>query len=262
MTRRSKAGGKAVKTRRDKTPTPKRRNAAKVVRGRGSSIADLQEQLDRRSRELQEAQQQQTATADVLKVMSRSTFDLQSVLDTLVELAARLCRAERSEIQLLKDGLLHYVAGYHVSPEHMERMQREPIKLGRGSLTGRVALDRKSEQIIDALLDPSAETVKRARSANARTGLGVPLLREGTPVGVLLLLRIIVEPFTDQEIALAETFAAQALIAIENARLLNELRQSLQQQTATADVLKVISRSTFDLQTVLNTLAEIRRQTV
>ena len=204
--------------------------------------------------ELREALQQQTATADVLKAISRFTFDLQTVLDTLVESAARLCRAERSEIQLLKDGLLQYVAGCRALTEHQERMQREPIKLGRGTLSGRVVLDRKSVQIVDALLDPSPETVQRARSANARTALGVPLLREGTPIGVLILLRIIVQPFTDQEIALAETFADQAVIAIENVRLLNELRESLEQQTATAEVLRVISGSPGDLEPVFNVM--------
>ena len=213
--------------------------------------------------ELRESLQQQTATADVLKVISRSTFDLQTVLDTLVELAARLCRAERSTIRLVKDNLYHAAAMYGHSQQHRERMLREPLNPGRGSIVGRVVLEGKSVHVVDAQADADRELANRSRSGNVRTILGVPLLREGTPIGVLLLQRSVVQPFTDKEIELAETFADQAVIAIENVRLFDEvqartreLSESLQQQTATADVLKVISRSTFDLKTVLNTLVE------
>jgi GAF domain-containing protein len=206
--------------------------------------------------ELRESLQQQTATADVLKTISRSTFDLQTVLDTLVQSAARLCRSDVSTIRLAKDGLYHHVASDGFSPEHKARMAREPVRPDRGSIVGRVALEGKSVHVVDSQLDPNPELANRSRSGNIHTILGVPLQREGTPIGVLLLQRTIVQPFTEKEIGLAETFADQAVIAIENARLLNELRQSLQQQTATADVLKVISRSTFDLQIVLDTLTE------
>ena len=213
--------------------------------------------------ELRQSLQQQTATADVLKTISRSTFDLQTVLDTLVQSAALLCRADRSGIRLAKDGLYHNVASHGYSPEHKARMEREPFKVDRTSVVGRVVLDAKSIHLIDSQTDPNPELVNRSRSGNIRTLLGVPLQREGMPIGVLLLQRSIVQPFTDKEIALVETFADQAVIAIENVRLFEaeqqrtrELTESLEQQTATADVLKLISRSTFDLESVLNTLVE------
>jgi signal transduction histidine kinase len=214
--------------------------------------------------ELRQSLEQQTATADVLKVISRSTFDLQAVLDTLVESATRLCHADRSAIRLAKtDGLYHNVASYGFSPEHRARMEHQPLKVNEDSIVGRVVLRRKSVHLVDSQADPHRELANRSRSGNTHTLLGVPLQREGTPIGVLLLQRTIVQAFTDSEIALAETFADQAVIAIENVRLFEaeqertrELSESLQQQTATADVLKVISRSTFDLRTVLQTLVE------
>ena len=175
--------------------------------------------------ELRESLEQQTATSDVLKVISRSTFDLQTVLDTLVESAARLCRADRSGIRLVRDGLYHHVASHGFSPEHTNRMMREPLPPGRDSIAGRVVLDGKSVHVADSQTDPNPGVASRSRSGNIRTMLGVPLLREGVPIGVLLLQRSIVEPFTDKEIALAETFADQAVIAIENVRLFEAEQQ-------------------------------------
>jgi len=169
--------------------------------------------------ELRQSLQQQTATADVLKTISRSTFDLQTVLDTLVQSAAQLCHADRSAIRLAKDGLYYNVASHGYSAEHKARMEREQLKADRNSIVGRTLLDGKSTHVIDSQADPNPELVNRSRSGNVRTLLGVPLQREGTPIGVLLLQRAIVQPFTDKEIALAETFANQAVIAIENVRL-------------------------------------------
>jgi GAF domain-containing protein/HAMP domain-containing protein len=213
--------------------------------------------------ELRESLQQQTATADVLKVISRSTFDLQAVLDTLVESATRLCRAERAAIRLFKGGLYHNVASYGFTPEHKERMEREAVGPGPGSIAGRVAVTRKSVHVVDTETDPDPEVATRSRLGNSRTVLGVPLLREGTPIGVLLLQRSAVQAFTDKEIALAETFADQAVIAIENVRLFEaeqqrtaELSESLEQQTATSEVLKVISSSPGELEPVFNTILE------
>ena len=211
--------------------------------------------------ELRQALQQQTATADVLKVISRSAFDLQTVLDTLTESAARLCRAERSAIRLARDGLYHNVASHGFTPEHKERMEREPVEPGPDSIVGRVALAGKSIHVLDAQLDPNPVVANRSRSGKVRTMLAVPLLREGTPIGVLLLQRGIVQPFTDQEIALAETFADQAVIAIENVRLFDQVQartrdvqEALARQTAMSDILRVISQSPTDVQPVFDSI--------
>ena len=206
--------------------------------------------------ELRQSLEQQTATADVLKVISRSTFDLQTVFDTLTESAAKVCAAEKGVI-FQRDGDLYRLgANYGFSPTATQYALDHPQRAGRQSAVGRVALEGKAIHIPDVLVDPEYTATGYQQAFGFRTILGVPLLREGTTIGVFALTRDKVNPFSQQEIDLVTTFADQAVIAIENMRLLNELRQSLQQQTATADVLKVISRSTFDLQTVLQTLVE------
>jgi GAF domain-containing protein len=206
--------------------------------------------------ELRESLHQQTATADVLKVISRSTFDLQTVLETLIESAARLCAADKGTIHLVEGDVYRIRAHYGLAQEAVEYALLRPLRLGRSSAVGRAVLEGKTIQIPDVLADPEYHATDYQQAFGYRTILGVPLLRDGKTIGTLSLLRDEVSPFTDKQIELVTVFADQAVIAMENARLLAELRESLQQQSATADVLKVISRSAFDLQTVLDTLVE------
>ena len=215
--------------------------------------------------ELRESLQQQTATADVLKVISRSTFDLPKVLNALVESAAVLCQADKAQIlrPTGKDASYYSAASYGHTAEYNEHIRTQTFAPGRGGVVGRVLLEGKSVQIPDVFADPEYTYREVAGLGGYRTILGVPLLREGNPIGLLVLHRVTVRPFTQKQIELVETFADQAVIAIENVRLFDEvqartrdLSESLQQQTATADVLKVISRSTFDLPKVLNALVE------
>jgi GAF domain-containing protein len=226
--------------------------------------ARLLNELHKRTDDLTESLKQQTATADVLKVISRSTFDLHVVLNTLIESAARLCRADRVAMRLLREGAYHTVALHGYSAEHDAYMKSHPTKAEQSSLAGRVVSAGKPVQIEDITTEPDLTLVKSAPGFGmVRTLLGVPLLREGSPVGVFILSRERVEPFTDKQIELVATFADQAVIAIENVRLFDEvqartieLQESLEYQTATSEVLKAISQSAFDLQPVLETLVE------
>ena len=207
--------------------------------------------------ELRESLQQQTATADVLKVISRSTFDLQAVLQTLIESAAQLCEADQASITRQIGGVFFRAEFYGFSSEWIEYARTIPVVPEAGSVHGRALLEGKIIHIPDVQADQNYAWAEVAqRLGGYRTIIGVPLLREGVPIGVLALTRSEVRPFSERQIELVTTFADQAVIAIENTRLLNDLRELLQRQTATANLLEVISRSAFDLQPVFETIAE------
>jgi GAF domain-containing protein/two-component sensor histidine kinase len=213
-----------------------------------------------RTRDLQESLEYQTATSDVLKVISQSTFDLDPVLENVVETAIRLCRAHMGSVFRLEDGLYRWAVGYGLDPAYRDIEIANPIRPGPETLVGRVALERQAVQISDAWTDPDYAVKNEARITNARTMLGVPLLRAGAPIGVIAMARDRVEPFSDKEVALVTTFADQAVIAIENARLLNELRERTDELGRSVDELKALSEvgqavsSTLDLGAILSTV--------
>jgi len=216
----------------------------------------LFDEVRARTRELSESLQQQTATADVLKVISRSTFDLQAVLDTLTESACTLCEADASNIWRPDGEVFKNTSMFGQTPEHKAAMKRLAIKPGRDTCVGRTLLERRTVHIPDSVLDPEYNVPDVLNVAGNRAMLGVPLLREGVPIGVLVLTRSVARPFTEKQVALATTFADQAVIAIENVRLFNETKEALEQQTATSDILRVISRSQTDVQPVFDTIAK------
>jgi GAF domain-containing protein/DNA-binding response OmpR family regulator len=195
--------------------------------------------------ETKEALEQQTATAEVLQVISKSTFDLVPVFDALVKNAARLCGAKTGMIFRRDGDLMHVAAWEGASASMVEFVRSHNIALDRRTATGRAALDGRTVQVLDAMNDPEysygAQSVE-----NYRTIIGVPLMRDGQAIGVFTLWRHHVEAFSPRQVALVETFADQAVIAIENARLFNETKEALEQQTATAEVLEVISASVAD----------------
>jgi GAF domain-containing protein len=207
--------------------------------------------------ETKEALERQSAVAQVLGEISQSGFQLQPVLESVIEAATKLCAAQQGFIYRRERDAFRLVVAHGITPEFKAFTEVNPINpMGRGTVTGRVAEDRKTVHIPDVLADPEYTYWEAQRLGNFRAILGVPMTRDDEVIGVMLLWRTEPQPFTDEQITLVTTFANQATIAIENVRLFDETKEALEQQTAVGEVLKAISRSAFDLDPILGTVVE------
>ncbi|HMK69240.1 MAG TPA: GAF domain-containing protein, partial [Stellaceae bacterium] len=255
MRQRSGGGGKGVKRRRGKTLASKARPRVKAPRRHGTSAARGEAEALRLRGELREALDQQAAISEVLQIISGAGGDLQAVLEAVAENSARLCGADKAFVFRFDGELLRVAADYNAGAEFSAWVAQHPIRPGRHSGAARAALERRTVHIPDVRADPNYSYGAREVGA-IRTILGVPVLKSGELLGVLMIFRLEVSPFTEKQIALIETFADQVAIAIENARLLGETREALEQQTATAGILQVINASPGDLLPVFDAILE------
>src|SRR5215472_7034067 len=264
MRRRSKPGGQSAKSPRRKAATSGRRDAPNAVRRGDPSVADLQARLECQARELIEARELQAATAEVLRVISISPHDIQPVFDAIAESAVRICQGRFSFVSRFDNELLRFGACHGLTPEGFKALQRlYPRPAGEDTAAGRAILHCAVVQIPDVLADPAYGALDLAQMATFRSVVAVPMLRDGDPIGAIAVARAQVGSFPSSQIALLQTFARQAVIAIENTRLFEaeqqrtrELSESLEQQTATSEVLRVISSSPGDLQSVFEAILE------
>jgi GAF domain-containing protein len=260
MKRRSKAGGEPIQVRRRKTPEPKRRNAPKAIR-RSKSGSGEETEVARLAHELSEALARQAATSEVLQVISGSPGDLQPVFEAVLENAVRLCDAKFGTINRWDGDALHLVATHKLPPAFAEFRRRTPFRPGPENPITRMLMTKTVVHVENlaaeqGYLERNPVFVAAVELGGVRTHVAVPMLKDNELIGAVIVYRQEVRPFTDKQIELVKNFAAQAVIAIENARLLNELRQTLEQQTATSEVLKVVSSSPGVLQPVFATMLE------
>jgi signal transduction histidine kinase len=262
MRRRSKSVGRSVKTRLRKTTKQKRRHASISQRRRVSRTVRRETEIDPLTRELNTIAEQQRATTEVLKLIGSSSTDPQLVFANILASAVRLCDANNGVIRRWDGDALHLVATHNMPQMFIERRKQSPYKPHQHSPTGRMLATGRLVHIPDlaedqAYLERNPPTVAAVELAGIRTVLVVPLWKDSELIGSLLVGRKKVRPFADNQIEIVQNFAAQAVVAIQNAELLHELRETLQQQSAAADVLKIISRSAFNLQAVLDTVVEL-----